>query len=59
MKDSTKDKAQGKLHEVKGAIKEQAGKVSANPDLEDDGTIEKVGGKIQQAIGKVEKAVGA
>ena len=58
MKNSTKDKAQGKLHEVKGSIKEQAGKVSANPDLENEGTVEKVGGKIQQVIGKVEKAAG-
>ncbi len=34
MKSSTKDQAKGKFHNVKGAIKEIAGKVGMNPDLE-------------------------
>ena len=34
MKSSTKDQAKGKFHKVKGKIKEIAGKVSMNPDLE-------------------------
>ena len=55
MKDSTKDKIEGKVHEVKGALKEQLGKVKKDPDLEDEGQAEKVGGKVQKKVGDIEK----
>jgi uncharacterized protein YjbJ (UPF0337 family) len=58
MKPSTDDRATGKLHEVQGAIKQKAGELTKNPDLEDEGRTEKVAGKVQNMIGKVEKAVG-
>jgi uncharacterized protein YjbJ (UPF0337 family) len=58
MKSSTKDKAEGKLHQVKGKIKEIAGKVSLDPNLETEGKNEKNTGKIQQKIGEIEKVVG-
>ncbi len=58
MKTSTDDKAKGKVHEVKGTIKEKVGKITNNPDLEADGRTEKNAGKVQNWIGKVEKAVG-
>jgi uncharacterized protein YjbJ (UPF0337 family) len=57
MKDSTKDQLEGKLHETKGKIKEQAGKLTNNPDLEGEGLDEKLGGKIQKKIGQVEKVL--
>jgi len=59
MKPSTQDKTAGKIHEVKGAIKQTAGKLAGNPNLEADGIAEKNTGKVQNAVGKVEKAVGA
>lgn len=37
MKDSTKDKVEGKAHEVKGAVKEKLGKATNNPDFESEG----------------------
>lgn len=55
MKDSTKDKVEGAAHELKGAIKEKAGKVVGNPNLEDEGNAEKIGGKVQKKVGDVEK----
>ena len=58
MKRSTRDRAEGKLHEVKGTLKEQAGKLSVIPELEAEGKDEKRFGKVQQVIGKVEKALG-
>jgi len=58
MKPSTDDKATGKLHEVKGTIKEKVGEITNNPDLEAEGRVEKNAGKVQKWIGKVEKAVG-
>ena len=58
MKQSTDDKATGKVHEIKGAIRQKAGELTNNPDLEADGQAEKVTGKVQNIVGKVEKAVG-
>ena len=55
MKDSTKDKVQGAVHEAKGAVKEKLGHATNNPTLEDEGTDEKVAGKVQKKVGDVEK----
>jgi uncharacterized protein YjbJ (UPF0337 family) len=58
MKPSTDDQATGKLHEVKGTIKETIGKVTHDRDLEADGNAEKNAGKALNWIGKVENLVG-
>jgi uncharacterized protein YjbJ (UPF0337 family) len=58
MKPSTDDKTTGRLHEVKGAIKQKAGELTSSPNLEADGRAEKNTGKVQSFVGKVEKAVG-
>jgi uncharacterized protein YjbJ (UPF0337 family) len=58
MKASTRDKTEGKYHEVKGKAVEQAGKLAGDTRLEADGEDEKVAGKVQQLISKIEKAVG-
>lgn len=55
MKDSLKDQVAGKVHEVKGAVKEKVGQATNNPQLADEGTDEKVGGKIQKKVGQIEK----
>ena len=57
MKQSTKDKAKGKFHEVKGKVKETVGRATNNPDLEAKGLVEKIGGKVQKKIGQVEKVL--
>ncbi|MGA8149627.1 MAG: CsbD family protein [Terriglobales bacterium] len=48
MSPSTEDRTEGKLHEVKGKIKEEAGKVTNNPDLEVAGNAEKNAGTVQK-----------
>ena len=53
MKPSTTDQAQGKLHEVKGKIKEEIGKATKDPDLEVSGKREKKAGKVQNWIGRL------
>ena len=58
MKSSTKDKVKGGLLEAKGKVKETAGKATGNRDLQDRGTIEKAGGKIQRKVGEVKKVFG-
>jgi len=57
-KPSTDDRTAGNLHEVKGAIKQKAGELTKNLDLEADGRAEKNDGKVQKAVGKIKKAVG-
>jgi uncharacterized protein YjbJ (UPF0337 family) len=57
MDDSTKDRIEGKAHELKGALKEKLGRATNNPDLEDEGQAEKVVGKIQKKVGDIEKVV--
>ena len=58
MKSSTKDKAEGAFHQIKGKIKEVVGELSDNPKLEAEGTGEKIAGKVQKKIGKVKKVLG-
>ncbi|MGD1095776.1 MAG: CsbD family protein [Bryobacteraceae bacterium] len=55
MKPSTKDQVQGDLHELKGKVKQKAGQVTNNPNLEAEGQAEKIAGKVQKKVGQVEK----
>lgn len=59
MEQSTKDQIEGKFHEAKGAAKEKVGEVTGNPDTQDQGTAEKVAGKVQKKLGEVEKVLGS
>lgn len=58
MKSSIKDKADGTLHELKGKVKEVAGKLTDNPKLQAEGAGEKIAGKVQRKIGQAEKVLG-
>jgi uncharacterized protein YjbJ (UPF0337 family) len=55
VKDSTKDKVQGTAHVLKGKVKQAVGRATNDPDLEDQGTGEKVAGKVQKKVGEIEK----
>jgi len=57
MKRSTKNQVVGKLHEAKGKLKKTSGQLIDDPDLETEGNIEKIGGKIQNKVGQVEKVI--
>ena len=58
MKSSIRDKAEGTFHEVKGKVKEIAGKITDNPKLEGKGKAEKIAGKVQEKVGQVKKVLG-
>jgi uncharacterized protein YjbJ (UPF0337 family) len=58
VKSSTKDRAKGTFHQVKGKIKEIAGDLSDNPKLEVEGAAEKIAGKVQEKIGQLKKVLG-
>jgi uncharacterized protein YjbJ (UPF0337 family) len=55
MKPSTKDQITGQLHELKGKVKEKAGWITTNPNLEAEGQAEKLAGKVQKKVGQIEK----
>ncbi len=48
-----KDRIEGAGHEVKGKIKEVAGKVTGDKKTEAEGTAEKIGGKVQNTVGGI------
>jgi uncharacterized protein YjbJ (UPF0337 family) len=57
MKPGTKDEIAGRVHEVKGTIKEKVGQLTNDPDLEGEGIGEKIAGKVQKKIGQVETVI--
>ena len=58
MKSSTQDQTEGMFHKAKGKVKEVAGELSDNPELEAEGTAEKIAGKVQEKIGQVKEVLG-
>lgn len=58
MNSSTRDKAEGKFEQAKGAVKEKVGKATGNQDMQDRGTVQKAGGKVQEKVGDIKKVFG-
>jgi uncharacterized protein YjbJ (UPF0337 family) len=58
MKSSTRDNAEGKLHQAKGKVKEAIGRLAGNRDLKAEGKDENLGGRIQEKLGQVKKVIG-
>ena len=58
MKSSTRDQMEGTFHEMKGKVREVAGKLSDNPKLQVAGAIEKIGGIVQGKVGQCKKVLG-
>ena len=57
MKSSTKDIAEGKLHQAKGKIKEVVGVAVDNHELEIKGKSENAAGHVQEKVGEIEKVL--
>ena len=57
MKSSSKNKIEGKIHQVKGSIKETVGRVLNNRELETEGWLENKKGKVKEKIGQLKKMV--
>ena len=55
MKTSTQDKLEGKIHEVKGIVKEKVGQLTEDPDMEAEGRDEKVAGVVQKKVGQIKQ----
>jgi uncharacterized protein YjbJ (UPF0337 family) len=52
-----KDQVKGRIAETEGKVKEVAGKVTGNKDLEIKGKIQNVGGKIQAGTGDLKNEI--
>ncbi len=52
-----KSRIEGIGHQIKGAIKDGAGKATGNERVEAEGKLEKAGGKVQEGVGKGKDAV--
>jgi uncharacterized protein YjbJ (UPF0337 family) len=57
MKDSTKDKIEGKFDETKGKVKEDVGRLGGDRSTEIDGKLDQVKGKVKQGIGEIKEDV--
>lgn len=58
MKSSSQDKAEGSGKQLKGEIKQAAGRAVGNPRMESEGTADKASGKTQKKVGDVKKVFG-
>ena len=53
-----KDEMKGKWEKAKGYVKDKAGEITGDPELEAEGENQQVKGEIQEAGGKVRRKVG-
>lgn len=52
------DEVKGKGKQVKGAVKEELGKLIGDRDLEHSGTADRVEGDVQEGFGKTKRKIG-
>ncbi|MFZ0213841.1 MAG: CsbD family protein [Candidatus Acidiferrales bacterium] len=53
-----KDQVEGNIHDLKGNVKQKAGRLTNDPRLEAKGQAEKIAGKVQKKIGQMKRVVG-
>ncbi len=52
-----KDRIQGSAEQIKGKVKEVAGKATGDTKLESEGKAQKIAGKVQNTIGGMKDVV--
>jgi uncharacterized protein YjbJ (UPF0337 family) len=53
-----KNEVKGKIERAKGAVKQKAGEVTGNRDLEAEGAVEHDSGAVRETSGKAQRKVG-
>jgi uncharacterized protein YjbJ (UPF0337 family) len=53
-----KDRIEGKVEQAKGYVKDKAGELTNDPDLEAEGEAQRTTGKAQEQFGKAREAAG-
>lgn len=54
----SKQEVRGKVRNLKGRLKEAAGIVTGNPELEEEGADQRVDGALEEGMGKAPRKVG-
>jgi uncharacterized protein YjbJ (UPF0337 family) len=52
-----RDEIKGKAEKAKGYVKEKAGELTNNPDLEAEGTVDRASGAVREGFGKAKRKV--
>jgi uncharacterized protein YjbJ (UPF0337 family) len=52
-----KDGVKGKGKRIKGKVKDKAGEIIGNPDLEAEGEAERIEGTVQESFGRTRREV--
>ncbi len=52
-----KDQVKGRIEEATGKVKEVAGKVTGDKDLEQEGKVQNIGGKVQAGYGDLKEDI--
>jgi uncharacterized protein YjbJ (UPF0337 family) len=52
-----RDELKGKAEKAKGYVKEEAGDILNDPELEAEGKAERAGGKLREGFGKAKEKV--
>jgi uncharacterized protein YjbJ (UPF0337 family) len=58
MSTPNKDEVEGKWEQAKGWVKDKAGEITNDPDLEAEGELQNAQGHTQESWGKVKRGVG-
>ncbi len=58
MSTPNKDEVGGKWEQAKGWVKDKAGEITNDPELEAEGEAQNAAGKTQESWGKVKRGVG-
>jgi uncharacterized protein YjbJ (UPF0337 family) len=58
MAESTRDRIEGKLHQVTGDAKEKAGELLDNAEMASEGRDESLSRSIQKKIGEIKRVFG-
>ena len=58
MSTPNRDEVEGKWEQAKGWVKDKAGEVTNDPELEAEGEAQRAGGKVQETWGDVKRGVG-
>jgi len=53
-----RDEIEGKFDQAKGKTKETVGRAMDDRELENEGTADRAGGKVQEGFGKARRKVG-
>ncbi len=52
-----KDRVEGSAKEIKGVVKQAAGKATGDAKLQADGKADEIEGKVQNAVGGIKDAI--